>query len=120
MQLIVVTPRMEAAARDFFQLYRWKLEKMGFTLKTKGTQPSVGFVAAFALMQVCDRVSLYGFGRTHSDGSKLEKYRYFDSGKRSVPADEGNRVPHGRRSGYFPSVSQRKKWSTATTERKRP
>lgn len=84
-QLIVVTPRMEAAARDFFQLYRWKLEKMGFTLKTKGTQPSVGFVAAFALMQVCDRVSLYGFGRTHSDGSKLEKYRYFDSGKGRYP-----------------------------------
>lgn len=84
-QLIVVTPRMEAAARDFFQLYRWKLEKMGFTLKTKGTQPSVGFVAAFALLQVCDRVSLYGFGRTHSDGSKLEKYRYFDSGKGRYP-----------------------------------
>jgi hypothetical protein len=84
-QLIVVTPRMEAAARDFFQLYRWKLEKMGFNLKTKGTQPSVGFVAAFALMQVCDRVSLYGFGRTHSDGSKLEKYRYFDSGKGRYP-----------------------------------
>lgn len=84
-QLIVLTPRMEAAARDFFQLYRWKLEKMGFTLKTKGTQPSVGFVAAFALMQVCDRVSLYGFGRTHSDGSKLEKYRYFDSGKGRYP-----------------------------------
>jgi len=34
---------------------------------------------------VCDRVSLYGFGRTHSDGSKLEKYRYFDSGKGRYP-----------------------------------
>ena len=84
-QLIIVTPRMEAAARDFFQLYRWKLEKMGFTLKTKGTQPSVGFVAAFSLLQVCDRISLYGFGRSHSDGSKLEKYRYFDSGKGRYP-----------------------------------
>ena len=85
-QLVIITPKMEAAARDFFQLYRWKLEKLGFTLKTKGTQPSVGFISAFSLLQVCDRVSLYGFGRTTADGFKLEKYRYFDSGKGRFPS----------------------------------
>ena len=88
-QVLVVTPKMEATAKDFLLYYRQRVKDTGFVLNTKGMAPSSGFVTIYALLQTCDHVSVYGFGRQSPEpGGKDPVYRYYEPSKSAPSAKE--------------------------------
>ena len=87
--MLVVTPKVEATAKDLLQYYRQRVKEAGFSLATKGLVPSSGFVTIYALLQICSHVSVYGFGRqTPEVGGMEPAYRYYDRTKPAPPAKE--------------------------------
>ena len=50
-QVLVVTPKVEATAKDLLLYYRQRVKEAGFVLATKGMAPSSGFVTVYALLQ---------------------------------------------------------------------
>lgn len=61
----------------------------------KGAPPSSGFVAAYAAMQLCAKVSLYGFGLQYAGPTKRVTYHYYKGfGARDMGTqrDDGTQV----------------------------
>lgn len=88
-QVLVVTPKVEATAKDLLLYYRQRVKEAGFVLATKGMAPSSGFVTIYALLQTCDHVSVYGFGRQSPEaGGKEPPYRYYERSKAAPSVKE--------------------------------
>lgn len=71
-------PKLVDRARDFLFSFRSCLKEMGVAEFEGGHEPSTGFLAAYAMREMCDQVTVFGAGS--GAGSKSNpKNRYWQS-----------------------------------------
>ena len=80
-QVLVVTPKVEATAKDLLLYYRQRVKEAGFVLATKGMAPSSGFVTIYALLQTAGYTSTHSFEKFHASSSQrlASRTECFDS-----------------------------------------
>jgi len=75
-RVLLVSSRVVSAARRLLAGYRDRLCKAGYGPFQGGSTPSSGFVSVYLMLQLCRRVTLYGFGSKDDTGRKI-KYHYY-------------------------------------------
>ena len=75
-RLLLLSSHLISAARRLLAGYRDRLCKSGYGPYPGGSTPSSGFVSVYLLMQMCGRVTLYGFG-SRSESQRKAKYHYY-------------------------------------------
>jgi hypothetical protein len=81
--MLLLAPRVVTAAKWLLREYRIRLCEAGHGPFAGGNTPSSGLVAAYILMQTCDRLNLFGFGGGNRGDSP--KYHYYSGvGSRDV------------------------------------
>ena len=76
--VLMLSPRVVKAARRLLTGYRVRLCRTGRGPYDGGSVPSSGFVAIFLLHNLCEHVSVFGFGNYRING-KYPSYHYYDS-----------------------------------------
>ena len=66
-KLLMLAPRIVTAAKWLMREYRIRLCEAGYGPFPGGNTPSSGLVAAYILVQTCDRLNLFGFGGNGDD-----------------------------------------------------
>ena len=88
-RILVLNSKVVSAIRTVLVNYRRRLVSRGFKPGSKSTTPSTGLLAAWALSQMCNHVTLYGFGLNKfginrlANGAKVP-YHYFSKGERAA------------------------------------
>ena len=72
---LFLTSRVVSQARRLLVTYRTRLEET-YGAYYGGSTPSSGFISTYMMMQLCDKITLYGFG-LDDEGGHLQKYHYF-------------------------------------------
>eukprot|EP00873_Tetraselmis_striata_P005607 jgi/Tetstr1/425871/TSEL_016246.t1 len=75
-RMLLLSSRVVSAARRLLAGYRDRLCKAGYGPYQGGSTPSSGFVSVYLLLQLCQKVTLYGFGSKDDNGKNL-KYHYY-------------------------------------------
>jgi len=75
-KVLLVSSRGISAARRLLAGYRDRLCRAGYGPYLGGSTPSSGFVSVYLMMQLCERLTLYGFGSRDDTGRKA-KYHYY-------------------------------------------
>ncbi|XRB01507.1 sialyltransferase [Pycnococcus provasolii] len=74
--VLYLSSRVVTQARRLLVSYRTRLASKGFGPYFGGSTPSSGFVGLYMLMNMCERVTVYGFGLDADDG-RAQEYHYF-------------------------------------------
>lgn len=85
-KLLMLAPRIVTAAKWLMREYRIRLCEAGYGPFPGGNTPSSGLVAAYIMVQTCDRLNLFGFGGGDEEaGRGHNKYHYYTGvGHRNV------------------------------------
>eukprot|EP00241_Pyramimonas_parkeae_P015510 CAMPEP_0114283928 /NCGR_PEP_ID=MMETSP0059-20121206/4374_1 /TAXON_ID=36894 /ORGANISM="Pyramimonas parkeae, Strain CCMP726" /LENGTH=573 /DNA_ID=CAMNT_0001404711 /DNA_START=46 /DNA_END=1767 /DNA_ORIENTATION=- len=75
-RMLYLSSRVVSSARRVMVGYRVQLDEVGRGPYHGGSTPSSGYLAAFLMMQLCDKLTLYGFGLDDDSGNHQE-YHYF-------------------------------------------
>ena len=74
--VLYLSSRVVTQARRLIVAWRTRLAERGFGPYYGGSTPSSGFVGLFMLMNMCESVTVYGFGLDADDG-RAQEYHYF-------------------------------------------
>jgi len=75
-QALYLSSRLVSQARRLLVGYRVRLDRDGLGPYYGGSTPSSGFVSLFLMLQLCTKVTAYGFGLDAENGAE-QGYHYF-------------------------------------------
>eukprot|EP00873_Tetraselmis_striata_P026167 jgi/Tetstr1/446431/TSEL_033973.t1 len=88
-RVLYLSSRVVSEARRLLVSYRVRLDEAHLGPYYGGSTPSTGFLGVFMLLQLCERVTVYGFGLDSEDG-RMQKYHYFELFTKSAKKNEMN------------------------------